>query len=77
MNSRLRLRPPKQTLATTSGRQDLAESVPSGAKQCTPSAAEAQRLPLVSTRKPSKSPASQSGEVGAVVPTERPSEPTG
>jgi hypothetical protein len=45
MNRRLRLTPPKVTLATISGIRILPISVPSGSKQCTPSAVLVQTRP--------------------------------
>lgn len=59
MYSRFFFTPPKQTLLTTSGTRILPSRSPSGAKQWTPSAAEDQMRPAVSTRKPSNRPASQ------------------
>ena len=76
MNSRFRLRPPNSTFATTSGIRIFPSSVPSGAKQCTPSPADDQRFPLVSTRNPSNSPASQVA-TSRPSPTDRPSAATG
>ncbi len=62
MNRRLRCAPPKQTLAQRSGRSMRPISLPAGLKTCTPSSPASpmpqphQRLPSISTRKPSGVP---------------------
>ena len=59
MKSRFRFGPPKQTLATTSGRQDLADERAVRGEAVHAVAGRGPDVALVSTRKPSKSPVSQ------------------
>src|SRR5215470_16167720 len=52
------------------GNVELSESVPSGSKQCSPSAAAAQMRPLASRRMPSKLPAPQVAKTSPPVSVE-------
>jgi len=61
MTRRLRLAPPKQTLAQVSGRRIMPSGSPVGAMTCTPGRAPAQMLPSTSQRMPSAA-------LGVVVP---------